>query len=305
MTQNPYESLIDAPTWAFIRKTESCYPADTATLDVARQREIYDAMCRVFHRGYPAGVTARDETIAGVPCRRYAGAAPTVLYFHGGGFCVGGLRSHDDVCAEICAATGLEVACVDYRLCPEHPHPAAYDDCLAVARATPGPILLAGDSAGGTLAASVAQTLRDPRIRGMVLVYPGLGSVRDTGSYATHAHAPMLTTADVTCYAALRHGGAVPSAPDPTAVPLSDSDFGGLPPTLALAAECDPLADDATIYVQALRAAGGKAHAITETGLVHGYLRARGSVPRAAASFARLTETLSAFANGKWPFGDT
>lgn len=305
MAEPDYQSLIDAPTWAFIRQTESHYPPDTASLGIADQRRIYDRMCRAFHRGYPPGVTAQDQSIAGVPCRIYPGAGPTVIYLHGGGFVVGGLDSHDDICAEIRARTGLKVVAVDYRLCPEHPHPAAYDDCLAVARALAGPLLLAGDSAGGNLAAALAHALRgNGRVLGQVLIYPGLGGPRGRGSHLTHAHAPMLTAADVDFYAGIRHGGPPPDPPDPTASPLDAGDFTGLPPTLAIAAECDPLADDAPAYAAALRAAGGRAHAITEAGLVHGYLRARSTVPRAAASFDRIIDTLAAFAHGDWPFGD-
>lgn len=299
MAKPNYQILIDAPTWAFIRATEAAYPPDTASRSIADQRAIYDAMCRSFHRGYPPGVTAQDETVAGVRCRLYPGSGPVVLYLHGGGFVVGGLHSHDDVCADIRAATGLSVLAVDYRLCPEHPHPAAYDDCLAVACAVSGPMLLAGDSAGGALAASLSAALRDPRVLGQVLIYPGLGN-HSSQSRQTHAEAPMLTTADLDFYASMR--GAAPD--DPTAYALEASDFSCLPPTLAIAAECDPLADDAATYAARITASGGRAHAIIEPGLVHGYLRARATVPRAAASFARVTSTLTAFAQGRWPFGD-
>ena len=302
-----YQTLIDAPTWAFIRASESAYPADTASLTVADQRRIYDAMCRAFHRGYPPGVMAEDRPLAGVRCRIFAGAKPAVLYLHGGGFVVGSLESHDDICAEIRARTGLSVVCADYRLAPEHPHPAAYDDALAVARAllAEGALLLAGDSAGGTLAAALAMALRaDKRLKGQVLIYPGLGGDRDAGSYLTHATAPMLTRDDLLFYARVRYGGAEP-AHDPTAAPLQASDFTGLPPTLAIAAECDPLCDDAAVYVAKIRAAGGRAMAVVEPGLVHGFLRARTSVPRAEASFSRVIAALTAFAAGDWPYGAT
>ena len=312
MRATDYQSLIDAQTWAFIAATGAHYPPDTASLPIDRQRAIYDAMTAAFRGARPTGISAQDHPCAGVPCRHYArtgsgGAedAPTVIYFHGGGFVVGGLHSHDDICAEICDATGFQVVAVDYRLCPEHPHPAAFDDCMAVVLAIPGPLLLVGDSAGGTLAAAVAAELRGDRVRGQVLIYPWLGGDTARASYIAHANAPMLTAADVRFYAAVRHGGSVPAAPDPTANPLSANDFSALPPTLAIAAQCDPLADDAPAYASAITAAGGRAHAITEPGLVHGYLRARHSVPRAAASFARITATLSAFGIGHWPFGDT
>ena len=304
-----YQSLIDAATWDFIRDSEASYPPDTASLTIADQRRIYDAMCAKFHRSYPAGVVAEDRAIAGVPCRVYPGpksseTVPKVVYLHGGGYVVGGLHSHDDVCADIRAATGLQVVAVDYRLSPEHLHPAAFEDALAVVQALSGPLVLVGDSAGGNLAAAVSHALRGAaRILGQVLIYPGLGGDRSKGSYQTHALAPMLTLADVKFYAGIRHGG-VEVLGDATVAPLQDTDFAGLPPTVAIAAECDPLADDAHDYATAIRAAGGRAVSFTAPGMVHGYLRARGTVPRAAASFTEICNAISALAQGNWPYGE-
>ena len=138
---------------------------------------------------------------------------------------------------------------------------------------------------------------------GQVLIYPGLGGDLNKGSYMTHAHAPMLTRDDVLFYKDIRHGGPPPED-DPTVYPLRDRDFSALPPTLSISAQCDPLADDARDYAARLTAAGGTAVWIEEPGLVHGYLRARATVPRAAASFARITATLSAMAARQWPEGD-
>lgn len=304
MTQPDYQTLIDAPTWAFIQKTNASYPPDTATLSIADQRAIYDRMCRAFDTPYPEGVTSHDQPIAGVPCRIYPGKQPTVLYLHGGGYVVGGLHSHDGVCADIRGATGLTVVSADYRLSPENKHPAAFDGAGAVARhlASQGPLILVGDSAGANLAAATCHALRaHPQIKGQVLIYPGLGGNENQGSYLTHANAPMLTRDDVLFYKDIRHDGPAPDG-DPTVSPLQDSDFTGLPPTLAIAAECDPLADDAPAYAAKIAAAGGRAHAITEPGLVHGYLRARQSVPRAAASFRRITEAITVLAEDRWPY---
>lgn len=301
-----YTTLIDAETWAFIEATDACYPPDTASFTIAQQRAVYDAMCRSFHRGYPGGVTSEDRTVAGVPCRIFAGVAPAVLYLHGGGFVVGGLNSHDDVCAEIRARTGLTVVCADYRLSPENLHPAALNDALAVARSlgAEGPILLAGDSAGGNLAAAAAHALRgEVEVLGQVLIYPGLGGDIDKGSYLTHAKAPMLTRDDVLFYAGIRHGGVAPVG-DASVTPLTAGDFSGLPPTVTFGAECDPLCDDAGAYALRVRSAGGRAMSFTEPGLVHGYLRARYTVTRAAASFARITDALSALARRDWPYGE-
>jgi acetyl esterase len=297
MTAPDYQSLIDAPMWEFIRRTNAFYPEDTATRGIDDQRAIYDEMCAAFHAGYPPGVTARDETIAGVPCRRYLGAAPTVIYLHGGGYSLGGLHSHDDVCAEICGRTGLQVISVDYRLAPEHLHPAAHLDALAVAQAVAasGPYLLVGDSAGGALAATVAHALRHSANppKGMVLIYPGLGGDPDRGSYLTHAKAPMLTREDVLFFNRISHAkGKVPTS-DPTAYVLHDTDFSHLPPTVVFSAECDPLADDGRDYCARIAAAGGQATWHLEQGMVHGALRARHMAPAATACFDRIITAIT------------
>ena len=296
MAPTDYQSLIDAPTWAFINRTNACYPPDAASRSVAEQRKLYDAMCRSFHRGYPNGITAHDEAIAGIPCRVYPGTKPTLIYCHGGGFIMGGLHSHDDICAEICARTGLSVVSVDYRLAPDHPHPAAFDDALAVARAVAasGPYLLAGDSAGGSLAASLAHATRhDFPALGLVLVYVDLGGDPAQGSYLTHAHAPMLSRGDVLLYATIRHEHGRSAVGDPTANALHASDFTCMPPTVAFSAECDPIADDGRDYCARIIAAGGQATWHLEQGLVHGYLRARHTVSRAAQSFDRIITAIA------------
>ena len=151
---------------------------------------------------------------------------------------VGGLESHVDVCAEICDRTGFSVISVDYRMAPEHLHPAAYDDCLLAfqwaTREYKLPLVFVGDSAGGNLAAAVAHSIRklDNRVAGMVLIYPTLAENKDFGSYVVHANAPMLTRADMDFYADIRTQGAYVSK-DATYAPLSDSDFSDLPPTVA------------------------------------------------------------------------
>ncbi|MBS0564880.1 MAG: alpha/beta hydrolase [Proteobacteria bacterium] len=315
MTDTPdYKTLIDAETWDFIRETERWYPPETATFTVAEQRRVYDEMCRAFNRPYPPDLKVADERLGGVPCRIYtpgrAGAAgATVLYLHGGGFVVGGLESHDPICAEIATATGYRVVSADYRLAPEHRHPAQFDDALAAARATaarwPGRLVLAGDSAGGNLSAAVAHRLRgsETKIAGVVLVYPGLGGPLDRGSAVIHAHAPMLSRDDVLFYHDIRFGkGKGGGAHDPTASPLADRDFSGLPPTLIHVAECDPLADDGRLYADAIHAAGGSARCVTDRGLVHGHLRARHSVARSRESFAAITAAIAALGRGEVPW---
>ncbi|MCV0394008.1 MAG: alpha/beta hydrolase [Rhizobiaceae bacterium] len=310
-----YSELIDAETWAFIERTNAFYPPDAADLPIEGQRAIYDRMCRAFFAGYPdrvnAETTALDAGDRQIPLRIYrsdrADHIVTILYLHGGGFTLGGLDSHDDVCAELCQRTGYEVVSVDYRLAPEHLHPAAYDDVLAafehVAASRAGPILLMGDSAGGNLAAGVAHATRArerPPV-GQVLIYPGLGGDHGKGSYVTHAQAPMLTLRDLIFYKDCRTGGADFST-DPTYAPLADRDFAGLPPTVIVTAECDPLSSDGETYRDHILAAGGKAAWFEEKGMVHGYLRARHTVTRAARSFTRIVDATTALGRREWPY---
>ena len=308
-----YAELIDAETWAFIDKTNASYPEDAVALSIQAQCDLYDQMCARFRVAYPKGVVAVDTCIEtathAIPLRQYRfeGAEPRaqILYFHGGGFVVGGLESHDDVCAELCAKTGFNVTSVDYRLAPAHIFPAAHEDAVAAYHFVSElskdqkalPVILAGDSAGGNLAASVAHVARgfaSPPL-GQVLIYPGLTHDLSSPAYVEHANAPMLTTADVEFYRELVTGG-IDRSQDARCAPLAESDFSGLPVTHAFGAGCDPLLDDARLYCESVKAAGGEAYFYEETGLVHGYLRARHSVKRAQASFERIVQACQSLA---------
>ncbi|TPL48099.1 alpha/beta hydrolase [Mesorhizobium sp. B2-4-6] len=305
-----YKTLIDAETWAFIEKTNSYYPPDTIDYTIIQQRAIYDRMCREFFADYPQGVTAETTSIANsIPIRIYRNATPNnaamVLYLHGGGFILGGLDSHDDVCAELCARSGFEVASVDYRLAPENLHPAAFDDAMDAfewaARTYDRPVVLCGDSAGGNLCAATAHATRGhaKKPTGQMLIYPGLGGDHSRGSYVTHAEAPMLTVRDLDFYKHIRTGG-VDRTGDITLYPLADADFANLPPTVLITAQCDPLSSDGEAYRDRIVAAGGRATWFEEPGLVHGYLRARHMVGRARTSFTRIVEAVSALGRGSW-----
>lgn len=304
-----YTKLIDEETWAFIRRTAEYYPDDAVSLNIAEQRTAYDALCRAFGGDLPDGVSTEDVSADGVPCRVYTAGHPTltVVYFHGGGFVVGGLESHSSICAEICAQTGYRVVAVDYRLAPEHKHPAAFDDAWTATQWAETTfqtrIVLAGDSAGGNLAAAVSHYARGKLdcLMGQVLVYPALGGDMATGSYVEHAEAPLLTRADIAFYSSVRTGGAPPDD-DPTFSPLLDSDFSDLPPTVVLTADCDPIRDDGRVYVDRIKRAGGHAEWINEPGLVHGYLRARDMVGRAAESFSGFVLAIETLGQGLWPY---
>lgn len=308
-----YRTLIDDDVWAFIERTSGFYPQDGGEYTVARRRDVYDTMCRAFSSGYPDGVSAENKIIAlrdrKIAVRRYRAmrydAHALVIYYHGGGFVVGGLDSHDDICAEICHRTGYEVLAVDYRLAPEHPHPAAFEDALAafrwVADGYDLPVVLAGDSAGGNLAAAVAHATRSAPTRpiGQVLVYPVLGDDTTGSSYRKHGEAPMLTLRDLDFYRSIRTAGRVVHD-DPTFAPLSDSDFSGLPPTVVISAEFDPLSGDGDAYCSRIVGAGGRAWWRQEAGLVHGYLRARHTAARARESFTRIVDAIRTLGRKEW-----
>ncbi|WP_259780988.1 alpha/beta hydrolase [Aestuariispira ectoiniformans] len=292
---------VDEEIQAFIDSTDSFYPPDAVDGSIDQQRDWYNTMCRAFRRDYPENVTAEDEVIPGkggdIPVRRYRNKwgreTATVVYLHGGGFVVGDLESHDDVCAEICDKTGFQVVAVDYRLAPEHVHPAAFDDAYSAfetVAAEGRPIVMVGDSAGGCLAASVSVVARDKgdkRIAGQVLIYPALGGSKDSPSRQEHAEAPMLTTRDMDYYGHVRSGGGEPEG-DPTYYALAASDFAGLPPTIMFAAEIDPLRDDCVEFAEKLDRAGVHAEAHIHLGLVHGHLRARHVSDKAGRAFEEI-----------------
>jgi acetyl esterase len=311
-----YRAVLDPQLLAYIDAVSAWFPPEILDAPIAEQRQVYNAMCRAFDRGRPQEVDAEDETLAGadgrqIPIRIYRRGGhdgpAAVLYLHGGGFVLGDLDSHDDVCAEIVARTGFTLVAVDYRLAPEHLHPAAFDDAAeafaAVAAAAGRPVVLCGDSAGATLAGCVAHASRAAAARpaGQVLIYPALGGDTAAGSYITHAHAPLLSTEEVGYYRRVRAAATQP-ADDPTFEPLAAVDYCGLPPTVVVTAACDPLAEDGGLYCARIAAAGGKAAWIHEPGLVHSFLRARATVAGAAQAFDHIAEALRALGEGRWPW---
>lgn len=311
MDSNNMARWLDAGIRAFIARTNEFYPDDANTGGIAQSRILYNRMCEGFRVAYPAGVTASDSSLpAGwghLPVRRYrpaqVRAEAQVLYLHGGGFVLGGLDSHDGVCAEICDGAGVPVLAVDYRLAPEHVYPAALDDAETAYRALLAEgarVVVAGDSAGAHLAAGLCHRLRRlglPQPAGQVLIYPGLSSdpLRVAGQRA--ADAPMLTAADCAYYREVFAGGAdrLP-VDDPEFAPLDAPDFAGLAQAAIFAAGYDPLCQDAIDYAAVLNAAGVPVTFRCDPGLVHGWLRARHMSALAAAAFADVVRAVAALA---------
>jgi len=288
--------ITDPQILSFIARTEAAYPAEANGATAADNRRYYDAMCAVFRAPRPPGLPVEDSSIGGVPCRIYGAETPVaVVYIHGGGFVVGGMESHDDVCAEIADATGLQVVAVDYRLAPEHRWPAQIRDVEAAWQALDRPAVVVGDSAGAMLSAALClsqQGQRQPL--GQVLIYPGLGGDRNAPSYSVNAEAPLLRTVDLDSYRVALHGEG--PITDPLAAPLTASSLAGLAPAFVVSADVDPLRDDSPAYVARLRKEGVAAEWRNEPEMPHGYLRARRESDRARRSFHAILAAITRFA---------
>lgn len=208
-----------------------------------------------------------------------------VVYFHGGGWVLGNLDTHDGYCRSLAAASGATIVSVDYRLAPEHPFPAAFLDSYAAtqfaARAAaslgcdPARLAVAGDSAGGNLAAAVALAARDqggPKIAFQYLIYPVTDAACDTPSYEENAEGYYLTRDSMLWFwqQYLPHPRFALVA---MASPLRAASHASLPPAFITTAEFDPLRDEGEAYAQKLKAAGVPVEHVRYPGLIHGYAR--------------------------------
>jgi acetyl esterase len=224
----------------------------------------------------------RDVEIAGapgpIPMRVYHPLEPAggvVAYFHGGGWVVGSIESFDTSCRALANASGAIVGSVGYRLAPEHPFPAALEDCVAATKGLadlhPGePMAVAGDSAGGNLAIGVARRLRD-LVRAQALIYPVADAGLNTPSMRDFKERYGLTAVGLQRYWNLYLDGADGFQPDTS--PLRADDLAGLPPTFVLTAEFDVLRDEGEALVQKLREAGVDVTHRRYDGAIHGFWR--------------------------------
>lgn len=251
----------------------------------------------------PPVVRVEDLSIPGrdgpIPARLYgprAGAAPRplMLYFHGGGWVVGSLDGYDTTCRRLALKADCVVVSVDYRLAPEHPFPAAVDDawdatlwCAAEARrlgGDPGRLVVAGDSAGGTLSAVAALMARDaggPPIALQALIYPVVDLTRETPSHVRNASGYMLTTAALRWFYD-RYVPDVARRADWRASPLLHPSLAGVAPALVIAAEHDPLADENKAYADRLRAEGVAVEHACFPGMLHPFFTLGGVIDEAA-----------------------
>lgn len=240
----------------------------------------------------PAVASVEEAQVDGaagpLPARIYrpesddATAAPTLAFFHGGGFTIGDIETHDLQCRLLCRDVGAVVVSVEYRLAPDDPFPAAADDALAATRWVAAHIgelggdrarlAVGGDSAGANLSAGVAQAWRgtEPPLAVQLLLYPATDMVNERPSYAANAEGYFLTRDDMEWF----RGNYLPGdgdRSDPRASPALAGDLHGVAPAIVATAELDPLRDDGDDYADALRQAGVQVVHRRFDGLIHGF----------------------------------
>ncbi len=281
--------------------------------DPAEKRANWTRYTAAIALPCPEHITRLDSMIATpdyhVPVRIYrpdagTGLAPCVIYLHGGGFMLGDLDSSNTNAWGLCEHTGAVVVSVDYRLTPDHPYPAAFNDCCGVLAwlATSGAeigvdgtrLAFCGDSAGGNLAAACCLAARDrggPAICGQALVYPTLGAEPTSASYIDNKDGPSLTTVSMIYYNDKYFGGTT-HASDPYAAPLKAADFSRLPATFIHTAEFDPIRDDGRQFAARLAPAGTWVTYREASRMLHGFLRMREAGADCRAEFTALCRFL-------------
>ncbi|MVW79532.1 alpha/beta hydrolase [Bordetella sp. 02P26C-1] len=281
-------------------------------ITLSQRRTRADQYAALVREPYPAFLEVSDTYIVKpgyeIPVRIYrpkrSGPLPTIVYLHGGSFVAGSPQGHDFITASLACNTGAQVLSVHYRRAPENPYPAptqdAYDAlCWALEEAEllnvdPERIAVAGDSAGGNLAAACALMARDkngPALRMQALIYPTLDADLDTPSYLNNTEDAFLTR-DAMTFALNAFLENDLSTQDGYALPMRAADHSRLPPAFMLLADHDPLLDDGLRYAEKLRAAGTDAQTRVGKGMIHGFLRARRFSEVAESEFQALCDAL-------------
>jgi acetyl esterase len=278
-----FRAMLDAAA-AIEMPPLSTLPPEMIRMGYVAQRAGLDA-------GAPKDLAVSDIQVAGgdgpLKARLYVPKdAPAttggLVYFHGGGFVIGDLETHDDFMRRLCAASGVRIVAVDYRLAPEHPFPAAHDDALAATRwvidnaaslgIDPARVAVGGCSAGGNLAACMALEFRDDPARKLafqLLLYPATAMEQDTQSRKDLATGYVLTAEVMAWFAS--HLAAIGHPDARRAEPAHVEDLTGLPPALTVTAGFDPLKDEGKLYAERMAAAGVKSEHIEYPSFVHDF----------------------------------
>ena len=310
--------VIDPQVQEFLEELKSLGAPPPETLSPAEARALHAAGAETL--GPPEPVAAiEDRTVPGpageIPIRIYVpqgtGPFPVFVYYHGGGWVLGSIATHDGLCCAIANAARCVVVSVEYRLAPEHTYPAAVDDAYAATSwvvenagligGDSRRVAVGGDSAGGNLAAAVCLMARDrqtfkPLLQ--VLIYPITDYNLDTTSYLENAEGYLLTRATMKwfweCYLADEEDGCQPHAS-----PLRAEDLGRLPPALVITAEYDPLRDEGEAYAARLRDAGVPVTLTRYDGMIHAFIRRTAIFDKARTAMQQVADALKqAFAPG-------
>ncbi|MBZ6377497.1 esterase [Pacificimonas flava] len=253
-----------------------------------------------------------------IPVRVYhaeapAGPAPVLVYYHGGGWVIGDLDTHDGLCAEIARQLGMTVVSVDYRLAPEHKFPAAGEDCVAATRWVAGSpaeighkvtgLVVAGDSAGGNMAAVVAQELAgrlDIPFLAQWLIYPGVDTQAAGGSMDEFAEGYLLTREGMAWFSA-HYLGREEDLTDVRASPILTEDLSSQPRALVFTCGLDPLRDQGRAYAGRLIEAGVRTVYREAPGQIHGCMNMRQAIPSAQEDLSGCIRDLKHLLNEALP----
>ena len=290
-----YAGLLDAA------RASGAPPIHGLTPEALRERvRAADSLCAPG----PEMLDVADVELSQLTVRRYVPRRlhthRILVWFHGGGWVAGDIGYSEQFCRMLAYGVGCEVRSVDYRLAPEHPFPAAVDDALAAVRwaASGGrEVVVAGDSAGGNLAAVAVQELAansEVRLAGQLLVYPVLDTDRSQPSYLRY-DGLVIGVAEMGWF----FDQYLPREPDrasPQAAPLRTARLGGLPSTVVAVAGHDPLRDEGVGYARRMTASGVPVTLLEFPSLPHGFLRFTGPVPAAAYAVTRIVDATAALA---------
>jgi acetyl esterase len=277
----------------------SAPPTERVAPDVARRgmRQSTGSLSFLMGRRAPLA-SVEDSEVAGVKVRRFLPRdvkGGVLVYFHGGGWVIGDVETHDAPASALAAMTGREVVSVDYRLAPEHRYPAALDDCLAVTRHYLGTgvrVVVGGDSAGGNLAAAVAQ--RVGGLAAQVLIYPVVDCAAETPSYERYATGHLLSRATMR-YFREQYVPDEAQRVEPGCSPVRAASLKGLAPAYVLLAQCDVLHDEGVEYARRLAAQGVSVTVDEVPGAIHGFFSMAGLREAKDA-----TSRLSAWLDARW-----
>ena len=269
---------------------------DQARAEYLRRTERVRAdvdIYRVEDRQIPGPVQPIKVRIYTPQASQEQASLPVLVWYHGGGFVIGDLDSHDSACRALANQTECLVVAVDYRLAPEHKFPGAVEDCEAAlhwvaAHATelggdPGRIAVGGDSAGGNLAAVVALLAREkggPKLCFQLLIYPCVAPEPETPSHHQFAEGYLLTRKTITWFFK-QYLRSSKDTLDPRYAPLEEKDLSSLPPSLVIVAGFDPLRDEGVDYAKALIEAGNKVTLSNYEGMIHGFYLMGGMIDKA------------------------